>query len=316
MKQFKLYLFTLLAILALGSCGNDNDDNSGGASSQAPNANQNVATAGMPSQVSKVIGRLEFPKVKGGTSTIIVHMDGNEVNYCTEWDNSIHSQRWSCYTLTTTNSVKNVSRYYGDPQYPHDADLNSTYGYAEYENDPFYSSGFDHGHICPSADRLSSRTSNVQTFYLTNMQPQYGNFNQKGTWYQMEDKVRKMAPTSTKDTLFIVKGGTIDNSANIIKYIQGSCSVKIPVPKYFFVALLNKSYNSKKQTYTYSAMGFWFEHKNEVFQSGDNLGNYIVNINTLEEKTGIDFFCNLPDDIERQVQSASVSNIKNIWGFK
>lgn len=35
-----------------------------------------------------------------------------------------------------------------------------------------------------------------------------------------------------------------------------------------------------------------------------------------KDKTGIDFFCNLPDDIEKQVQSASVASIKTYWGFK
>ena len=46
------------------------------------------------------------------------------------------------------------------------------------------------------------------------------------------------------------------------------------------------------------------------------LGNYVVNIKTLEERTGIDFFCNLPDDIEKQVEEMDVQAIKNIWGFK
>ena len=45
---------------------------------------------------------------------------------------------------------------------------------------------------------------------MTNMQPQYANFNQRGTWYKMEEELRKLAPKIDTDTLFIVKGGTID----------------------------------------------------------------------------------------------------------
>jgi len=41
-----------------------------------------------------------------------------------------------------------------------------------------------------------------------------------------------------------------------------------------------------------------------------------VNIKTLEDKTGIDFFCNLPDDIEKKVETQDVEAIKNLWGFK
>jgi endonuclease G len=35
----------------------------------------------------------------------------------------------------------------------------------------------------------------------------------------------------------------------------------------------------------------------------------------LEAKTGIDFFCNLPDDIENSVESLPVENIKRAWGL-
>jgi endonuclease G len=60
-------------------------------------------------------------------------------------------------------------------------------------------------------------------------------------------------------------------------------------------------------------MAFWVEHKNED-HSNDNLGNYVVNIYELQKLTGIDFFCNLPDNIENQVESLPVTNVKRDWG--
>lgn len=50
--------------------------------------------------------------------------------------------------------------------------------------------------------------------------------------------------------------------------------------------------------------------------TSDKLSNYLVNIKTLQDYTGIDFFCNLPDDIENKVESASLESIKLDWGFK
>ena len=35
-----------------------------------------------------------------------------------------------------------------------------------------------------------------------------------------------------------------------------------------------------------------------------NLGDYAISIDELEKRTGIDFFCNLPDDIEDYVESS------------
>ena len=98
--------------------------------------------------------------------------------------------------------TQKTSRYYSDDnQYPLDEDMQANY-YFDY--DYIWGSGFEHGHICPSADRLYSREANYQTFFLTNMQPQYkafnGSFNgsdsyknELSPWYRLEDKVRQLA---------------------------------------------------------------------------------------------------------------------------
>jgi endonuclease G len=135
------------------------------------------------------------------------------------------------------------------------------------------------------------------------MQPQRNIFN-AGLWEKMETQLRSWA--SSCDTLYVCKGGTIDRADQIMSYI-GSGANRIPVPKYFFMAVLGRTAN------TYKAMAFWVEHKNED-HSNDNLGNYVVNIYELQKLTGIDFFCNLPDNIENQVESLPVTNVKRDWG--
>lgn len=51
------------------------------------------------------------------------------------------------------------------------------------------------------------------------MQPQYSTFNQsKGIWFAMEQQNLKQN-ISGRDTLFVVKGGTIENG-NIIEYVK------------------------------------------------------------------------------------------------
>ena len=59
-------------------------------------------------------------------------------------------------------------------------------------------------------------------------------------------------------------------------------------------------------------MGFWIEHKVSS-DKGVALTKYMVNIDTLEDFTGIDFFCNLPDNLEEQVESASIDEVRNVW---
>ena len=276
-------------------------------------ANANKNTSG-PTEAQS---RYEFPKLKGGNNVVVVHKsilnkDTNEegVNYSIEWDPSIRSQRWSCYQLYNSVNYKsgsNVSRYYSDNsgsllpecQYPNDPNLPVEY---QFTVDSYKGSGYDHGHICPSADRLRATECNYQTFFITNMQPQNKNFN-AGIWADMEAQVRTWA--NNFDTLYVCKGGTIDNSNYIVNYL-GSGNNKIPVPQYFYMAVLGKKES------TYKATSFWIDQNNHPSTS---IKDYAVTIQELEEKTGIDFFCNMPDDIENSVETVSKSTMESEWNW-
>ena len=69
---------------------------------------------------------------------------------------------------------------------------------------------------------------------------------------------------------------------------------------------------SRKNKQGYKAIGFWVEHLNED-RSNDNLIDYVVSIDELERLTGIDFFCNLPDDEEEQAERIVYPNT---WGLR
>jgi endonuclease G len=108
----------------------------------------------------------------------------------------------------------------------------------------------------------------------------------------------------TTDTLYVCRGGTIDNS-NILMRIKD----QLIVPKYFFSAALLKN------DLGYKAIAFWFEHSNTPVENL-RLSNYVVNIRELETLTGIDFFCNLDDETEEHVETLAPENIITSWGVK
>lgn len=308
MKRIKIYLLMFLVALTVGSCGSDNDGPGGGVDNT--NTNANVVTPGMPDEIT----RLEFPKVKGGTSTVIVHeTDQYGVNFCTEFDTSKKSQRWSCYAVYKSNNLKGWNRqnwkskkgvswkgktWYDDP-FQIDPEINDNLQPSIKE---FGSSGFQRGHIVASEDRICSMDVNGQTFYMTNMQPQIGKFN-IGIWEKMEEKIRSFTQTAY-DTMYVCKGGTIDKSEQILGYTKNG----FIVPKYFFAAVMIKNKSGHK------AIGFWFEHK-KYYPSTEKLSAHIVNIAKLEELTGIDFFCNLPDDEERLIENVNItpSYLLKVW---
>ena len=293
MKKIKLYPLLAATMLMVAACGSDDDDDilGGGNTPKVINVNKN--NVGEQPEVA----RLEFPRLNGGKSIVIVHKtdDAYGLNFCTEWDYDKKSQRWSCYQMYKGYGG-NSGRYEGNPQYPFDEDLQAIEkktGIKMYwDDDLFRGSGYDHGHICPSADRKYSKLANKQTFYLTNMQPQYPKFNQK-LWADMEDRMRKWIDRgASTDTMYVCKGGTIDSEEYIIERIKG----ELIVPKYFYMAILYKNAEG------YKAIAFWALNEN-VDRKGDDLKKYVISIDRLEELTGIDFFCNLPDDTENKVEA-------------
>lgn len=293
----KIFTFIVIAVIMLSGCGSETDDNTQGGNEDGRNENKNIVSAGKASEIT----RLEFPRLKdAGKNFVVVHKtnDAYGVNFALEWDIEKKSQRWSCYQMRK-GYKGNAGRYDTQHGYPYDPVLEEKGYYLE--GDYFYGSGFDHGHICPSADRQYSKEANKQTFYLSNMQPQYNKFN-AGIWQKLESRIRKAwTPSNDKDILYVCKGGTIDNENYIIKRIKG----KLIAPKYFFCALL--LHNSMG----YRAIGFWMENTVEDHTS-DNLKMYVKSIDELEQLTGIDFFCNLPDNIENKVE-ANVST--KVWGL-
>jgi len=292
MKLRLLFLVLLAAIVA--SCGDDSEPRSL-TDSDATNTNCN-STIAQPE-----LAGLEFPRAKtDGSSLVILHKTSDKynggLNFATEWDTELMSQRWSCYIMVQGYSKSGVTRRdhridKSQSTYLMDADMDES---LYLDDDYFYGSGFDHGHICPSADRLYSTKANDQTFYLTNMQPQYNSFN-AGLWAKMEARVRNFTPKASGDTLFVCKGGTIDSEDNILQRIKG----KLIVPKYFYMALLMKN------SLGYRAIAFWAENQNKDLSNDiSNLKNYCISIDELESRTGIDFFCNLPDKTETEVEAS------------
>ncbi len=310
--NLKSFLYLSLMFLSLTACGGDDDENGNGGTSER-NDNKNTA------YTDNAATRIEVPHLQGGNSKFIVYRTSNKafdkdgVNYCVEWDRKLKANRWTCYIMTSSNSKKNVSRWYADKgelQYPFDTSNLSMSDYYTKSNgeDCIYGSGFDHGHLCPSNDRLYSSDVNKQTFYLTNMQPQYKEFNgsssehkYKGLWINMENWIYNFVQSNrfgSTDTLFICKGGTIDNESQILMRKNN-----IIVPKYFYAAIVWKRSNMN----IYSGIAFWYEHT-KVFHD-DSPKAYAISINELEKKLGnkIDFFCNLPDKIESSVEKTAAT---------
>ena len=275
----------LSTALCLTSCDDDQYDFGGvvlGQESQAGNAS--AADARM----------IEVPALQKG-DVFVTHnlISGNDtvMNYCLAYDTTQYHSRWVAFRFDGSNRDKKTGRS-GNDAFQDDPELASKF-YIGYNG---FGSGYDRGHLCASNDRLISEEANRQTFYMTNMSPQMSQFNQN-YWVGYEQYVQNLGRnTSFADTLYVVKGGTIAKD-QILGHVWRNNGKQVAVPKYYFMALL------KCKSSGYEAIAFWMEHR-EYSETADKseIARHAISIDELEDLTGINFFHNLPDNAEEEVE--------------
>ena len=303
MKRILLFLFPVLLLTACG--GNDLPSPTPSWEKQE-NKNANTVSTLYSS-------RMEIPHLKGGASQFLVKtVPEFGVNYCAEFDCNLRATRWIAYRWDIDNTVdNNVGR---TEDWAEDTQIAAEYRVTLEQH---RSNGYDRGHMLASEDRQNSKEANRQTFLMTNMHPQFHDFNgtnrgKEFVWYNLENRVRKFyqgwtRKANAQDTIYAVKGGTIDRQDQILEVTPKG----LIVPRYFFMAFLYK--NTQTSQGGYKALAFWVEHTNGTdTTTGNALAKYIISIDELERLTGIDFFCNLPDEIEDVVEANAVPAA---WGF-
>lgn len=284
-----------LFVVLISACSADkNDYELNGGTSPLPH----------PTPQTGDTARLEMPELtRESHELFVVHRTApprsgadSVVNYAYAYDTRHYHSRWVAFRFDADTRPKSVQRkpYNIRPQYPRDPKLPLRYALP----DDASFNGYDHGHLCASADRLYSRQANDQTFYLSNMSPQDNAFNAQ-YWSGLEQIVQRLGrDASFADTLYVVKGGTILPQSNVLKHVS---SGRVPVPKFYFMALL------KVKNGAYSAIGFWLEHKDYgVSGTAARMRDHVVSIAQLQRLTGINFFHNLPDAVETAVEQNAV----------
>lgn len=285
---------------------------------QVVDNNQNRNSLSSYYNASKYMYRLEWPRIKENGNQTWLAKSESEYGLALEmeWDNSKIANRFTCYYMDENNTAQNVSRH---DSFKEDPEIPSAY---RSKLSDYSGSGYARGHLCPSADRRASDDQQALTYYLSNMQPQWQKHNE-AQWANLEGDVRKWAARC--DTLYVVKAATIDDitlnnvtesgvystTYNGTYYSDLKCNGRLLVAKYYYMALL--AFN--KSTNTYQAIGIWTKHYNAGTTGASGSGSYdwpiinkenaqYISIDELEKRTGIDFFCNLPDDIEDQVEAS------------
>lgn len=290
-QSYLLSLCLLSSCLFITSCDDDDNDFNGKIEITDENRNANDAST------DASLARWEMPATDTSCDYITHYTSDGLLNYAMEYSKEKMHSRWVAYRYDSKLKAQVTNRsdeWVVEPFYNN----NKTYQIAT-----GFFGGYNRGHLVGSAERLYSREANVQTFYMSNMSPMNGNFNSI-YWGEIETLVRKWGRNcGAGDTLYVVKGGTLDSllTTTTVKNTLGE-TMQMAVPKFYYIAVLSLSSEGKAK-----AIGFWIEHKDFKDSSLSNLKKIrqaaACTIDELEERTGIDFFCNVPDCIENIVEA-------------
>jgi endonuclease G len=158
-------------------------------------------------------------------------------------------------------------------------------------------SGYDKGHMCPSADRTSTLPANTETFLMTNMQPQLHSLN-AGPWKSLETYERGLAASGKQ--VEIVAGGVFTNSTATI-------GPGIAVPTANFKILVVQEPGQTASDVTTSTPVYAVIMPNKAESAGTKWTQFLVSVDEVERQTGYDFLSEIPDDVENVIE-ARVAN--------
>ena len=161
-------------------------------------------------------------------------------------------------------------------------------------------SGYDRGHMCPSADRNETVAANQQTFFLTNMVPQAANNNQ-GPWAVLENDLRAIARTGKE--LFIVSGGTFSASSN-----QVGSGVVVPDQTFKVIVVLDSTTaGASAVTANTRVIGVMMPNENAQISRTTDWRSFRVSVDAIEAATGDNFL----SDVDPAVQAVVEARVDN-----
>ena len=155
------------------------------------------------------------------------------------------------------------------------------------------------GHYVASKYRQATGDANKQTFYYTNQTLQYQNGFNDGIWSALEDAVEANAP-SGRDTLYVTVGVLYEDPDNYLTPNNGGTPVL--APSHFFKCLMLCKFDQDGAMTAAHGVAYFFEN---IPYSGKNYSAYATTIDAVEQRSGQDFFTNVPKDLQDAAEKMS-----------
>jgi endonuclease G len=218
----------------------------------------------------------------------------DNTDYVLSYNNSKGTANWVSWHLSAawTGTTERCNCFKQDTALP------SSFFRATTSN--YTNTGFNRGHLCPSADRNGDEDSNENTYYMTNIAPQSPNNNQ-GIWANFEDYLRDVAAEGNEIHIIAGVAGVGGTGANgAADYIYNNM---ITVPDTFWkVVLILPNGSDDIARVSSSTRMIAINVPNDQGISSD-WTQFTTSVDAIEVLTGYDLFENIPNTIESVIEA-------------
>jgi endonuclease G, mitochondrial len=180
------------------------------------------------------------------------------------------------------------------------ADTSLPSGCYQVTTSDYTGSGFDRGHMTPSADRTKTVADNYATFLLTNILPQAPDNNQ-GPWAGLEDYSRSLV--SQGKELYIISGGygTGGSGSNGYATTISTGRVTVPTRTWKVIVVLDRPGNASSVTTSTRVIAVNMPNNQGI--RNDDWRSYRVTVDSIEAATGYNFLSNVSTSVQSVIEA-------------
>lgn len=218
-----------------------------------------------------------------------------KTQYALSYSNSKRIANWVSWQLNSSwlGSAPRQDDFRADTTLPS--------GWYRVASSDYTGSGFDRGHMTPSADRTNTIANNSATFLMTNIVPQAPDNNQ-GYWAQLESYARSLVTGQGKE-LYIIAGGYGQGGSGSNGYASTIAGGKVVVPARLFKIIVVTDRGTGVGGVNTSTRVIAIDTPNTQGNRTASWGSYRTTVDYIESKTGYNFLSNVDATTQSVVES-------------
>ncbi|MCU0550588.1 MAG: DNA/RNA non-specific endonuclease [Leptolyngbya sp. Prado105] len=240
----------------------------------------------LPPSVGNVHLTMGIPSQADRTNANDYLIDDDKRPYALSYNDSKRIPNWVSWQLNKSwlGTAPRTNDFREDPTLPK--------GWYRVKSTDYNGSGYDRGHMAPSADRARDTATNSATFLMTNIVPQTAD-NNRDVWESLESESRRLVNLGQE--LYIVAGGAGEKGS------IGSAKISVPASTWKVIVVMAKP-GATAADVTSRTRVIAVDVPNIQGIKDKTWRDFRVSVDQLEAKTGYDFLSRVTGSVQQAIE--------------